>query len=133
MKADGNIPWALNLAQAAAGAFDFATSIIYSYFLANERRATPLSISCVLKRRFFVIKRLFYDACSAEKTKDLICPQESIPFDSIGFTIRFALVLFVVAILCQGRWLIFWATIAQAARAARDSMVVLISISCFKL
>ena len=85
MKADGNIPWELNLAQAAAGAFDFATSIIYSYFLANERRATPLSISCVLKRRFFVINRLFYDACSAEKSKDLICPQESIPFDSIGF------------------------------------------------
>ena len=54
-------------------------------FLANELRATPLSISCVLKRRFFVINRLFYDACSAEKSKDLICPQESIPFDSIGF------------------------------------------------
>ena len=54
-------------------------------FLASELRATPLSISCVLKRRFFVINRLFYDACSAEKSKDLICPQESIPFDSIGF------------------------------------------------
>ena len=52
-------------------------------FLANELRATPLSISCVLKRRFFVINRL--DTCSAEKAKDLICPQESIPFDSIGF------------------------------------------------
>ena len=38
----------------------------------------------------------------------------------------FALVLFVVAILYQRRWLIFWATIAQAARAARDSMVGLI-------
>ena len=105
-------------------------------FLTNELRATPLSISCALKRRFFVINRLFYDACSAEKSKDLIRPQESISFDSIGFTIRFALVLFVVAILCQRRWLIFWATIAQAARAARaarDSMVGLISISCFKL
>ena len=50
-------------------------------FLANELRPTPLSISCVLKRRFFVINRL--DTCSAEKSKDLICPQESI--DSIGF------------------------------------------------
>ena len=57
LKADGKIPWALNLAQAAAGAFDF----------------------------------------------DI---------------------------------LIFWATIAQAAwaaRAGRDSMVGLISISCLKL
>ena len=54
-------------------------------FLANELRANPLSISCVLKRRFFVINGLFCDACSAEKSKDLICPQESIPFDSIGF------------------------------------------------
>ena len=54
-------------------------------FLANELRPTPLSISCVLKRRFFVINRLFYDACSAEKSKDLIYPQESILFDSIGF------------------------------------------------
>ena len=54
-------------------------------FLANELRATPLSISCVLKRRFFVINRLFYDACSAEKSKDVICPQESISLDSIGF------------------------------------------------
>ena len=54
-------------------------------FLANELRATPLQIWCVLKRRIFVINRLFYDACSAEKSKDLICPQESISFDSIGF------------------------------------------------
>ena len=54
-------------------------------FLANKLRVTPLSISCVLKRRFFVISRLFYDACSAEKSKDLICPQESISFDSIAF------------------------------------------------
>ena len=54
-------------------------------FPANELRATPLSVSCVLKRRFFVINRLFYDACSAEKSKDLIRPQESISFDSIGF------------------------------------------------
>ena len=41
----------------------------------------------------------------------------------LGFTIRFALVFFVVAILYQRRWLIFWAAIAQAAwaaRAARD-------------
>ena len=52
-------------------------------FLANELRPTPLSISCVLKRRFFVINRL--DTCSAEKSKDLICPQESISLDSIGF------------------------------------------------
>ena len=54
-------------------------------FLANELRPTPLSISCVLKKRFFVINRLFYDACSAENSKDLICPRESIPFDLIGF------------------------------------------------
>ena len=53
--------------------------------LANELRATPLSISCVVKRRFFVISRLFYDACSAEKSKDLIYPEESISFDSTGF------------------------------------------------
>ena len=31
-KADGKIPWAFNLAQAAAGAFDFATFILYRYF-----------------------------------------------------------------------------------------------------
>ena len=85
LKANGKIPSVLNIIQAAAGAFDFATSILYGIFLANELRATPLSISCVLKRRFFVINRLFYDACSAEKSKDLICPQEKIPFDSIGF------------------------------------------------
>ena len=54
-------------------------------FLGNELRATLLSISCVLKRRFLVTNRLFYDACSAEKSKDLICPQESISFDQIGF------------------------------------------------
>ena len=54
-------------------------------FLANELRATPLSSSCVRERRFFVINRLFYDACSAKKSKDLICPQESISFYSIGF------------------------------------------------
>ena len=54
-------------------------------FLANELRANPLSFSCLRKRRFFVISRLFYDACSAEKSKDLICPRESIPFDLIGF------------------------------------------------
>ena len=52
-------------------------------FLANELRANPLSISCLVKRRFFVINRL--DTCSAEKSKDLICPQESISFDSIEF------------------------------------------------
>ena len=50
----------------------------------------------------------------------------------LGFTIRFALLLFVVAILYQKRWLIFWANIARNARAARDSMVGLISISFFK-
>ena len=44
-------------------------------------RATPLPISCVLKRRFFVINCL--DTCSTEKLKDLICPRESISFDSI--------------------------------------------------
>ena len=52
-------------------------------FLASELRATPLSISCVLKRRFFVINR--FDTCSAEKSKDLICSQESISLDSTGF------------------------------------------------
>ena len=49
-------------------------------FVANELRATPFSLSCVLKRRIFVINRLFY-----KKSQDLICPQESISFDSIGF------------------------------------------------
>ena len=54
-------------------------------FLANKLRATPLSISCVLKTRFIVINRLSYDACSAEKSIRFNMPQESIPFDSIGF------------------------------------------------
>ena len=55
-------------------------------FLENELRATPLSFSCVLKTRYsFVINRLFYDACFAEKSQDLIFPQDSISFDSIGF------------------------------------------------
>ena len=130
LKADGKFPLILEpkqLQEHLILQLPFYTGI----FLANELRANPLSISCVLKRRFFVINRLSYDACSAEKSKDLICPQESIPFDSIGFYS-----LFVVAILYQRRWLMFWATIAQAARAARsarDSMVGLISISCFKL
>ena len=61
-------------------------------FLANEQRATPLLFSCVLKRRVFVFNRLFYDACSAEKSQVLICPQENSSFDSIGFydTLRFS-------------------------------------------
>ena len=62
-------------------------------FLENELRATSLSFSCVLKTRFsFVINRLFYDACFAEKSKDLIFPQDSISFDSVGFynTFRFS-------------------------------------------
>ena len=35
---------------------------------------------------------LFYDACFAEKSQDLIFPQDSISFDSIGFynTFRFS-------------------------------------------
>ena len=54
-------------------------------------KATPLSFSCVLKRRVFVINSLFYDACFAEKSQDLMFPQESISFDSIRFynTFRF--------------------------------------------
>ena len=32
-----------------------------------------------------VINSLFYDACFAEKSQELIFPQESISFDSIGF------------------------------------------------
>ena len=62
-------------------------------FLENELRATSLSFSCVLKTRFsFVINRLFYDACLAEKSQDLIFPQDSILFDSIGSynTFRFS-------------------------------------------
>ena len=62
-------------------------------FLANELKATPLSFSRVLKRRVFVINSLFYDACFAERSgsQDLMFPQESISFDSIGFynTFRF--------------------------------------------
>ena len=84
LKADGKFPLILEpkqLQEHLILQLPFYTGI----FLANELRANPLSISCVLKRRFFVINRLSYDACSAEKSKDLICPQESIPFDSIGF------------------------------------------------
>ena len=84
LKADGKFPLILEpkqLQEHLILQLPFYTGI----FLANELRANPLSISCVLKRRFFVINRLSYDACSPEKSKDLICPQESIPFDSIGF------------------------------------------------
>ena len=74
VKADGKIPWALNLAQAAAGAFIFPTSLLYRYFSGKCLKATPLSFLCVLKRRVFVTSRLFYDACFAEKSQDLIYP-----------------------------------------------------------
>ena len=82
LQADGKIPLILEpkqLQEHLILQLPFYTGI----FLANELRANPLSISCLVKRRFFVINRL--DTCSAEKSKDLICPQESIPFDSIGF------------------------------------------------
>ena len=78
----------------------------------------------VFKGRFFVINRLFSDACSAEKSKDLICPQESIPFDSTGFYNTFSFSSLRSRDFVQEE---------MAARAARDSMVGLISISCFKL
>ena len=101
-------------------------------FLENELRATSLSFSCVLKTRFsFVINRLFYDACFAEKSQDLIFPQDSISFDSIGFynTFRFSslrsrdfLPEEMDDILGN-----------HCTRATRDSMVGLISISCFKI
>ena len=87
LKADAKIPSVLNLAQAAVGAFYFETSLYADIFLENELRATLLSFSCVLKTSFsFVINRLFYDACFAEKSQD------SISFDSIGFhnTFRFS-------------------------------------------
>ena len=50
-----------------------------------------MSFSCVLKRRVFGINSLVYDACFVGKSQDLIFPQESISFDSIGFynTFRF--------------------------------------------
>ena len=32
-----------------------------------------------------MLSPLLYDACSAEKAQDLICPQESNSFDSVGF------------------------------------------------
>jgi len=32
VKADGKIPWALSLTQAAAGAFSFPTYLLYRYF-----------------------------------------------------------------------------------------------------
>ena len=92
LKADAKIPSVLNLAQAAAGAFYFETSLLCRY-QENELRATSLSFSCVLKTTFsFVINRLFYDACFAEKSQDLIFPQDSISFGSIGFynTFRFS-------------------------------------------
>ena len=51
-------------------------------------------LPCLLRlfRRIFVINRLFYDACSPEKSQVLIWPQENISFDSIGFndTLRFS-------------------------------------------
>ena len=89
----------------------FSTDI----FLANELSATPLSFLCVLKRRVF-INRLFYGACSTEKSQDLICPKESISFDSVRFhsTFRFSS-LCSRDFVPEARWLIFWATIARAA------------------
>ena len=84
-------------------------------FLANELKATSLSFSCVFKRRVFVmLSPLLYDACSA--------PINVIHSIQLGFTIRFALVLFLVAILYQRRWLILWSTISRAAPAARDQL-----------
>ena len=74
MKADGKIPWALDLAQAAAGAFNFPTSLLCRYFSGKCLKATPLSFLFVLKRRVFVISHLFYDDCFAEKSQDLIYP-----------------------------------------------------------
>ena len=55
--------------------------------MANRLKPTPLSFSCVLQRRVFVINSVVYDACFAEKSPDLIFPH--IP--TIGFynTIRF--------------------------------------------
>ena len=83
LKADGKIPWALNLAQAAAGAFTVCYTDI---FLGNELKATSLSFSCVFKRGGFVIFRLFYMMLvPREKAQDFICPQESISLDSVGF------------------------------------------------
>ena len=97
LKADAKIP----SAQAAAGAFSllpkqlqelqqlqehFILKLLFytDIFLENELRATSLSFSCVLKTRLsFVISRLFYDACFAEKSQDLIFPQDSISFDLI--------------------------------------------------
>ena len=92
-----------------------------------------MSFSCVLKTRFsFVISRLFYHACfAAEKSQDEIFPQDSISFDSIGFynTFRFSSLRsrdFVPEEMDDilGN---------HCTRAARDSMVGLISISCFKI
>ena len=83
-------------------------------FLANELSATPWSFLCVFKRRVFVINRLCCDACSTEKSQDLICPKDSISFDSIRFynTFRFSSL--------RSRDFVpeeddIWATIARAA------------------
>ena len=93
LKADAKIPSVLNIARQLHEHFILKLLFYTDIFLENELRATPLSFSCVLKTRFsFVINRLFYDACFAEKSQDLIFPQDSISFGSIGFynTFRFS-------------------------------------------
>ena len=78
-------------------------------FLENELRATSLSFSCVLKTMFsFVINRLFYDACFAEKPQDLIFPQDSISFDSIGFYNTFRFSSFRSRDFVPEEMLVFW-------------------------
>ena len=92
--------------------------------MANELRATPLSFSCILKRRAFVVNSLFYMMLFPRRFRKIYYAPKTV-FHSIqlGFTIRFALVLLVVAILYQRRWPIFWATIARASRAARTARI----------
>ena len=100
-------------------------------FLENELRPTSLSFSCVLQTRFsFVINRLFYDACFAEKSQDLIFPRASISFDSIGFYNTFRFSALRSRDFVPEEMVDIWVTIA---RAVRDSMVGFVSTSCLKI
>ena len=53
LKTDGKIPWALNLTQAAAGALDFGTTILYIYFSGKRAKGNSLvDFVCSLKEVF---------------------------------------------------------------------------------
>ena len=90
-----------------------------------------MSFSWVLETRFsFVINRLFYDAFFAEKSQDLIFPRDSISFDSVGIYNMFRFSSLRSRDFVPEEMVGILETIA---RAARDSMVGLISTSCLKI